>query len=157
MAHFHSPTLLMLDESEVNFDDGPGEGILLVLKTQTTGANIEITLDQLRAAIEEQTGVVVESRGVARWLNDFVVIAQSYEESTTIMDNKYIEVGDEMLPIMPLSNDYGSMTIYIDEEMPQKSHVPFSVHNSATPTQLELLAQTEESLKLIVTGLPPVF
>ncbi|CAL4993608.1 unnamed protein product [Urochloa decumbens] len=55
MAHFHRPNIVIFDETEVNYNNAPGQGLIVLVMPQSPHAHIDISHVQIQSALKQQT------------------------------------------------------------------------------------------------------
>ncbi|CAL4993607.1 unnamed protein product [Urochloa decumbens] len=150
MAHFHRPNIVIFDETEVNYNNAPGQGLIVLVMPQSPHAHIDISHVQIQSALKQQTGVYVPPRNILRYLSDYVVATGSFEKANKILVNVALQIGEHHLAILPLTPGYGSIEVSIDARIPNSALQPTVPQDTGN-------YQPSEPLKLIVTGVPLVF
>ena len=147
MASFDRPNLVIFDEAEVNYNDARFLGIIVLMKSQYPYAYNEIDHTKIHAAVQRQTGVELPLDHIYRYLCDYVVVTGSHQITNKILSKSALEIEEHHLAILPLTPGYGSTEVAIDLTMPI-----FEIQSTAPQ-----ITKNYQALKIVVTGVPPVF
>ncbi|CAL4993379.1 unnamed protein product [Urochloa decumbens] len=150
MATFYRKNLVIFEDTEVNYNDAATTGLIVLVRPRSPQVLMDITHGQIMEALQQQAAVNVPIRQISRYLCDYVVGTTNFRDTSKILRNGILEVGQHRLAILPLMPGYGSSEVHIDATFPS--------YRLEQETQEEMPAyQPPEALKLIVTGVPPVF
>ena len=104
--------------------------------------------------LRENTGIELPLENVLRLFGDYVLLTQTFKETTRILSCPYMHVENHVLAILGWTPDYGSTTLFLDESIPvehqiegrqqrpQGNNVPLSFLISGLPPQIFLQCPT---------------
>ena len=118
MAHVNYEHLTIFEEQEFNMHAQVFAGLLIITKfPPCPHIQVEVPCSvsrrDLLRVLKENTGIELPLQNVLRLFGDYVLLTQTFKETTRILSCPYMHVENHVLAILGWTPDYGSTTFIL--------------------------------------------
>jgi hypothetical protein len=145
MASVNYPDMTIFADSEVNFRNPTLVGRLVVLKGPPP---VHVDVVDIQQALLQACQIYIAPGNISRYVWEYLVTANTYEDASTILNAQSIEIHDELFVVIPWTPERGSTRLPLDASLP------------GLPTPAILAIQPgpvgpSEPLRVVIYGMPP--